>query len=321
MGAMASIAPGVGDEIGLAQPEFVGKSPRQLFWARFRQDRVALLGVAVIVALALLAIFAGVIADLVGHPVDRLYSDRTDEFGVPIGPDSSFVFGADVAGRDLFVRVLYGARTSLLVAGVSTAIAVLVGVTIGLVAGYFGRWVDTIISRVIDVVLSMPIFLFAIGIAAACGLRGCLGGSIQPGRPLVIFVIALFSWPYVARIVRGQTISIREKEFVEASRSLGASHVRIMAREVLPNLVAPIVIYTTLLIPSNIIFEASLSFLGLGLPDHIPSWGRMLADASQVFDVAWWTMVFPGAFLVATVHAFNLLGDGLRDALDPRTGR
>jgi peptide/nickel transport system permease protein len=134
-------------------------------------------------------------------------------------------------------------------------------------------------------------------------------------------VIALFSWPYIARIIRGNTLSIREKEFVEAARSLGASNRRIMFREVLPNLVAPIIVYTTLLIPSNILFEAALSFLGLGVPQNTPSWGQMLSDAASVFDVAWWLMLFPGLFLVATVLAFNLLGDGLRDALDPRTGR
>jgi peptide/nickel transport system permease protein len=136
-----------------------------------------------------------------------------------------------------------------------------------------------------------------------------------------VFVIALFSWPYIARIVRGNTLSIREKEFVDASRSLGAGSIRIMAREVLPNLIAPIIIYATLLIPSNILFEAALSFLGLGVPQTTPSLGQMLADAAGIFDVAWWLMLFPGLFLVATTLAFNLVGDGLRDALDPRTGR
>jgi peptide/nickel transport system permease protein len=137
----------------------------------------------------------------------------------------------------------------------------------------------------------------------------------------VIFVIALFSWPYIARIVRGQTLSIREREFIEAGRSLGASTSRIMLREVLPNLVAPIIVYVTLIIPQNILFEAALSFLGLGVPQQIPSWGRMIADGAQIFEVAWWLMVFPGVFLLATTLAFNLLGDGLRDALDPRTAR
>jgi peptide/nickel transport system permease protein len=138
---------------------------------------------------------------------------------------------------------------------------------------------------------------------------------------LVVIIIAFFSWPYIARIVRGNVLSIREKEFIEAARSLGAGNLRIMSREVLPNLVAPIIVYSTLLIPSNILFEAALSFLGLGVPQETPSWGRMLSDAAGVFDVAWWLMLFPGLFLVATTLAFNLVGDGLRDALDPRTGR
>ena len=172
--------------------------------------------------------------------------------------------------------------------------------------------------------LALPILLLAIGMAAACGTsaEGCLGGFIQPGtRRLVIFIIAIFSWPYIARIVRGNVLSIREKEFVEASRSLGAGNVRIMFREVLPNLVAPIIVYSTLLIPANILFEAALAFLGLGVSQDIPSWGRMLSDAATIFDVAWWLMVFPGLFLIATTLAFNLFGDGLRDALDPRTDR
>lgn len=303
----------------------VGKSPRQLFWERFKQDRAAIGGLVIITLLVLIAIFAGVISKyLLGHGPNELFQrEMTNEFGLPKGPNADFWFGADSAGRDVFVRVLYGIRTSLIVALLATGIAVAIGVVMGLVAGYFrGVW-DTLISRSLDVILALPLFLFAIGIVAACGTTadGCLGGLIAPGLPLVVFVLALFSWPYIARIVRGNTLSIREKEFVDASRSLGAGNIRIMAREVLPNLVAPIIIYATLLIPSNILFEAALSFLGLGVPQTTPSLGQMLADAAGIFDVAWWLMLFPGLFLVATTLAFNLVGDGLRDALDPRTGR
>jgi peptide/nickel transport system permease protein len=246
-----------------------------------------------------------------------------DDFGLPKGPNRDFLLGADLSGRDVLVRILYGARASLEVALVATFFAVVIGTIVGIVGGYFRGFTDTLVSRVIDIILALPLLLFAIGIVAACGSsrEGCLGGYIEPGKRLVIFVIALFSWPYIARIIRGSVLSIREKEFIEASRSLGASNVRIMSRDVLPNLVAPIIIYTTLLIPSNILFEAALSFLGLGLPPSEPSWGQMLSDASGAFDVAWWIMLFPGLFLIATVLAFNLLGDGLRDALDPRTGR
>jgi peptide/nickel transport system permease protein len=303
----------------------IGKTPWQLFWGRFRQDKLAFVGMGFIAFLILIAIFAPVISRLIAHhgPNDLFTRQMTDDFGIPKGPNSRFWFGADLAGRDLFVRILYGARTSLIVALLATAVSVVIGVTLGIVAGFFGGWVDTLISRAIDVVLSMPILLFAIGIVAACSTtkEGCLHGLAKPGLPIVVFVIALFSWPYIGRIVRGNTLSIREKEFIEASRSLGAGNVSIMFREVLPNLAAPIIVYSTLIIPSNILFEAYLSFLGLGVPQSTPSWGRMISDAAGIFDVAWWMMLFPGLFLFATTLAFNLFGDGLRDALDPRTGR
>ena len=324
---MATIAPET--ETAAALPgegvgAVAGRSPRQLFWARFKKDRAALFGLAVIVFLIIIALAAPLISKIVGHgPNDLFTREMTDEFGLPKGPNGEFWFGADDSGRDLFVRVVYGARTSLLVALVATGIAVGVGTILGIAAGYFGGIIDTIISRTIDIILSMPVLLFAIGIAAACSATasGCLGGLVKPGRPVVIFIIAAFTWPYIARIVRGNTLSLREKEFIEAARSLGAGHGRIMFREILPNLVAPIIVYTTVIIPSNILFEAALSFLGLGVPDRIPSWGRMLADSADIFDVAWWFMFFPGLFLITTTLAFNLLGDGLRDALDPRSER
>ena len=326
---MASIAPDTTtvEPLGavLETAEVEGKSPRQLFWERFRRDKAAIGSLIFLAILVLLAIFAGVIADrIIHHGKNELFQTQMlDDFGLPKGPNGDFWFGADQSGRDIFVRILYGARTSLLVALVGTGIAVVIGTIVGIVGGYFRGYADTAISRLIDIILAMPLLLFAIGIAAACGTtkEGCLGGVVQPGQRLVIFIIALFSWPYIARIIRGSVLSIREKEYVEAARSLGAGNMRIMSREVLPNLVAPIIIYTTLLIPANILFEAALSFLGLGLPPSTPSWGQMLSDASGIFDVAWWFMVFPGLFLVSTVLAFNLLGDGLRDALDPRTGR
>jgi peptide/nickel transport system permease protein len=320
---MTAVAPEQTLEAPIEAP-VAGKSPRQLFWARFKKDKAALLGLGMVILLIVLALLAPLFVRITGHGPNELFSrEMTDEFGLPKGPNKDFWFGADRPGRDVFVRVIYGARTSLLVAIVATGFAVLVGVILGTIAGYFGGKLDTLISRTIDVILSMPILLFAIGIAAACGASasGCLGGLIKPGLGVVIFIIALFSWPYIARIVRGNTLSIREKEFIEAARSLGAGNVRIMFREVLPNLVAPIIVYATLIIPSNILFEAALSFLGLGVPQTTPSWGRMLADAAPIFDVAWWLMVFPGMFLIATTLAFNLFGDGLRDAFDPRSDR
>jgi peptide/nickel transport system permease protein len=306
------------------ESEAPGRTPRELFWSRFKQDRLAFVGLGFIGMLVILALAAPLIAKLAGHGPNELFQrEMTDEFGLPKGPNDEFIFGADTVGRDAFVRVIYGARTSLLVAIVATGIATLIGVTLGTIAGFFGGLTDTIVSRTIDVILSMPLLLFAIGIAAACGAsrQGCVAGLVKPGLGLVIFIIALFSWPYIARIVRGQVLSIREKEFIEAGRALGMGNTRLMFREVLPNLVAPIIVYATLIIPSNILFEAALSFLGVGVPQNIPSWGRMLADGARVIEVAWWLMVFPGLFLLFTTLSFNLVGDGLRDALDPRTRR
>jgi peptide/nickel transport system permease protein len=321
---MTAVAPEQTLEAPIEAP-VKGKTPWELFWARFKKDKAALIGLGVVVLLGVLSLTAPLIANhIVGHGPNELFSRRmTDEFGLPRGPNSDFWFGGDQAGRDVFVRTIYGAQTSMLVALGATGIAVVIGVILGMLAGYFGGKIDTVISRVMDTMLSMPILLFAIGIAAACGadVVGCLGGAIKPGRLLVVLIIALFTWPYIGRIVRGNTLSIREKEFIEAARSLGASNARIMFREVLPNLVAPIIVYTTLIIPSNILFEAALSFLGVGVPQNTPSWGRILADAAGIFEVAWWLMLFPGLFLITATLAFNLLGDGLRDAFDPRSDR
>jgi peptide/nickel transport system permease protein len=299
------------------------RTPLELFWRRLREDRVAMAAFAFVVLLILVAIAAPLIVKLVGaRPPTEQSTKYLDSFGTPTGPSSKNVFGVDTLGRDLFSRVLYGARVSLQVALIATAISVFIGVVLGMIAGFYRGWVDTLISRLIDVLLAFPILLFGIGLASACSLgNGCLGGLIKPGLTVVIFVIAFVNWTYIARIVRGQVLSLREKEFIEASRSLGASNTRIIFRDVLPNLVAPIIVYTTLIIPQNILFEAALSFLGVGVQPPQASWGQMLAEATDIFDSAWWYMVFPGAALLLTVLAFNLLGDGLQDALNPRSGR
>ena len=312
------------EEAASTELAVVGRSPRQLFWARFKQDKAALVGGVVIIVLILLAIFGGPVAERVtGHPQNEPYSNMTDDFGLPKGPNSTFWFGADVAGRDLFVRTMYGARTSLLVGLVASGLAVALGTLIGVLAGFFGRWTDATLSRGADVMLAVPQLLISIGIVASCSTtkEGCVHGLIKPGLSIVIAVIVLFSWPYVARVVRGNTLSLKQKEFVEASRSIGSGSGRIIVGDVLPNLAAPIIVLTTLLIPQSILFEAALSYLGLGVPPDQASWGQILADASGLYDVAWWLMVFPGGFLVVTTLAFNLLGDGLRDALDVRTDR
>ena len=299
------------------------RSPMELFWRRLKQDKVAMVALVFIILLILAAVFAPLIVKLAGERGPNVQSTKyLDEFGTPRGPSADNIFGADTLGRSVFARVLYGARVSLEVALVATAVSVFIGVVAGLCAGFFRGWVDTVISRVIDVLLAFPILLLALGLASACSFgNGCLGGLIQPGLSVVIFVIAFVNWTYIARIIRGQVLSLREKEFVDASRALGASHSRILFRELLPNLVAPIIVYSTLIIPQNILFEASLSFLGVGVQPPNASWGAMLADATEIFDTAWWYMLFPGLFLLITVLAFNLLGDGLQDALNPRASR
>jgi ABC-type dipeptide/oligopeptide/nickel transport system permease subunit len=313
-----------GGAVALQPVAVVRKTPRKLFWERLRQDKAALAGGVVIILLVLIALFGGPLAaSITGHPQNTTYEGMTDAYGVPKGPNSQFWFGADASGRDLFVRTMYGARTSLFVGIVASGLAVLIGLVVGLTAGFFGGWVDTALSRFADVLLAVPQILIAVGIVAACSTTkdGCLGGLIQPGLTVVIAVITLFSWSYIARIVRGYTLSLREKEFVESARAAGASNLRILATEILPNLLGPLIVYSTLLIPTNILFEAALSYLGLGVPPDEASWGSILTDASQLYDVAWWLMLFPGAFLIITTLAFNLLGDGLRDAFDVRSER
>ncbi|WP_372789139.1 ABC transporter permease [Paraconexibacter sp.] len=325
-GAPETLDPGADSE-GLAPAEsgsdIAARSPLELFWRRLRRDKVALTALGVVGFVVLVAIFAPLIVKLFGTPGPNVQNpDLLDDFGLPSGPSSDNPMGVDERGRDVFSRVVYGSRLSLEVAFIATGITVVIGVTLGMIAGFYRGWVDTLLARTMDLMLAFPVLVLAIGVGVACsGREGCLGGAIQPGRGVVIFVISVASWPYMARIIRGQVLSLREREFVEAARSLGASNTRIIFREILPNLIAPIIVYSTILIPQNILFEAALSFLGVGVDVNTPSWGQMIASATGIFDIAWWFMVFPGLALVTTVLAFNIVGDGLQDALNPRTSK
>jgi peptide/nickel transport system permease protein len=307
-------------EEGAEPQKITARSPMQLFWRRLRRDKVAMVSLVFIMLLILMAIFAPAIVSIAGAPDPKTQSSEAlDVFGTPTGPSADHWFGVDRLGRDVFARTVYGARVSLEVAFISTGIAVFIGTVIGLLAGFYRGAVDTVLSRLTDVVLAFPILLLGLGLAAACsGANGCFRGLIQPGLPVVIMVIAIINWTYIARIVRGQVLSLREKEFVEAARSLGASDRRIIVHEVLPNLLAPLIVYSSLLIPANILLEAALSFLGVGVAGGTPSWGAMISEATSLFPDAWWFMLFPGLALLFAVLAFNLVGDGLQDALDPR---
>jgi peptide/nickel transport system permease protein len=291
-----------------------GRSPWRLAWRRLRRDKVAVASALVIVALAVIALCAPVIATLIGHPPNMPYSNTgLSATGLPVPPGSSFLFGTDNLGRDLFVRVVYGARISLLVGLLATVIATTAGVAVGMCAGYFGGVIDAVLARIVDSVLATPYVILALAIIIIFGSR-------VPSLVIVIGVIAFFSWAAIARVVRGQTLSIREREYVEAARSIGAGPLRIMFVDILPNLIAPVLVLATLAIPNAIVFESTLSFLGVGIQPPTASWGNLLASA-QDFPEAWWFLLFPAGFLLLTTLAFNLLGDGIRDALDPRTER
>jgi len=309
---------------GLEASAIQGRSLGQIAWLRLKRDKVAIAGGVVVVFLILVAVFAPLIVRLLGHPPSEFHENLIDPtLQVPRGKwggiSSDFLFGLEPQnGRDLFSRVVYGSRVSLLVAFLATVVAVGIGTVLGVISGYFGGWVDTVISRIMDVFLAFPLLLFTIALVGVIPERafGLSGNGLRIA--LLIVIIGFFSWPYIGRIIRGQTLSLREREFVDAARSLGARNSYILFRELLPNLMAPILVYSTLLIPTNILFEAALSFLGVGVRPPTPSWGDMLSRAVQWYTIAPNFMLFPGLAIFVTVLAFNLFGDGLRDALDPR---
>ncbi|GAA2089737.1 ABC transporter permease [Actinomadura alba] len=316
---------------GVDRKAIQGRSLGQIAWLRLKRDKVALGGGVVVLLLILAAVFAPVLVKLLGYPPDEFHRELIDPvFSRPTGAYGGIgwdhLFGVEpINGRDLFSRILYGARISLLVAFLATLLSVSIGVVLGMAAGYFGGWVDTVIARAMDVFLAFPLLLFAIALVGAIPSQASIFGLFELKDnslriALLIFIIGFFNWPYIGRIIRGQTLSLREREFVDAARSMGARSPHILFKELLPNLIGPILVYSTLLIPTNILFEAALSFLGVGVAPPTPSWGGMLSDAvtKQLYPIAPHFMIVPGLAIFITVMAFNLLGDGLRDALDPR---
>ena len=295
-------------------PSSLGPSQLRVVFRRFWRDRVARVSLVYLAFIVFAAVAAPLIALANGHPPNDLSHqyEMTTDLGLPKGPnwDLRFWFGADQYGRDLLTRTVYGARISLLVGVASTLVALVLGCAVGVVAGFLRGWVDGVLSRWVDVVLSFPILLLALAI------RAVFGASLW----IIIVVVAFATWPYISRIVRGQAMIIREQEYVHAARALGASDLRIMWEHVLPNLIGPLIVYGTLIVPVNILLEASLSYLGLGLPPPTATWGQMLADGQAYYATAPWMIAVPGFALLSTTIAFNLVGDALRDALDPRTG-
>jgi ABC-type dipeptide/oligopeptide/nickel transport system permease subunit len=300
----------------------VGRSLGQIAWRRLRRDRVAMAGGIFIVFLILVALVG---PHLVQNP-DTYHSNLIDPtFSRPTGPwggiSLAHPLGVEpVNGRDMLSRIVVGTQYSLLIGFLATVLAVVIGVFFGIIAGYFGGWIDAVIARAMDVFLAFPLLVFAIALIGVIPTSawGLSGNTLRVF--LLVFVIGFFAWPYMGRLIRGQVISLREREFVDAARSIGGRGPYILFRELLPNLVAPILVYSTLLIPTNILFEAALDYLGVGLVPPTPSWGQMLSNAvsNGFYYIDPMYMVIPGVAIFITVMAFNLFGDGLRDALDPR---
>ncbi len=304
-------------------------------WRRFRRDKAAIISGLFIIFL-LLAVYPGasLASALLGHGPDDIYGTNGLDPNslLPVGPfshvanldgsgNSFFLLGSDgQLGRDEFLRLLYGARVSLEVAIGATILGMVVGILMGAIAGYFGGWIDTIVSRITEVVMAFPVLLFIIALASTIGdrLNHVTLGFLQPGVFTLTVVIGVFGWYYPARIIRAVVLSLREKEFVEAARMLGASDARIIRSHLLPHLVAPIIVYSTLIVAQNVLLEAGLSFLQIGIPLGTPSWGNLLSTAPDYYLAQPWLMIWPGLAVLVTTLGFNLLGDGLRDAFDPR---
>lgn len=269
-------------------------------WKRLRRNKLAMLGLAIVLFLILIAILAPLLAPY--DPIMRIKEDSS------LAPSRTHLFGTDLLGRDIFSRVIYGSRISIEVGVVAVGISVILGLFFGALAGYFGRWPDAIIMRVADIFFAFPYILGAIAIMTILG-----SGIVN-----IFIAIGVLGWAYFARIFRGSILSIKNKEYIEAARALGAGNTRIITKHIFPNAIAPIIVLATMNVGTAIIVEAALSFLGIGVQPPTPAWGKMLSEALDFIDIAPWMMLFPGLAIVFTVLGFVLLGDGLRDAFDPK---
>jgi peptide/nickel transport system permease protein len=274
------------------------------YWIRFRHDRLALCGLVTIIVFVIAAILAPAIAPY--SPSEQFFDGLTLE-GSPLAPNSRFWFGTDTNGRDQFSRLLFGAQTSLLIGIVANFIAVLVGTCLGVVAGYLRGFVGAAIMRFTDLMMAFPPLLLAIALAAI----------LKPGLNIVILVIALVNWVQIARIIHAETLALSEREYIEAARAMGASTWRILWQHLLPHLVPTVIVYATLGIATTVLLESMLSFLGRGVQPPTPAWGMMIFESQSYFLNAPWLVFIPGAAILILALAFNLVGDGLRDVLDP----
>jgi peptide/nickel transport system permease protein len=284
------------------------KGTWQEVWERFRKDKFAVAGLVAIGILVFVAIAAPWIAP---HNPTTQYDDGLTMKGMPVGSSAKFWLGTDTLGRDLLSRLMYGARVSLVIGILANGLALLLGVIFGLTAGFFRGATETLIMRATDVMMAFPIYLLAVALVSV----------FKPGLWILIFVIGFVYWTPMTRVIHGEVLSIREKEFVAAARLTGCSNVRILYRHILPHLVAPIIVYTSLGIATTVLFEATLSYIGLGVQPPTPSWGQMISDGQNYYLSAPFLVIFPGLAIMITVLAFNLVGDGLRDAFDPQQRR
>ncbi|MFC7547851.1 ABC transporter permease [Plantactinospora sp. GCM10030261] len=307
----------------------VSKSPTRIAFERLRKDRVAVVSAGIFLFFVLIAIFAPLIVKIPGTDPYTYNQDLVDTYGFPtIGPNSEHWFGIEPRlGRDNFARWVYGARPSLIVAGTATVLTVLIGTTIGLIAGFVGGWVDRVLSWLIDFVLSLPFLLFAIAVSGVlvASLGGAEGAAAEEVATVrfwtLIGVLSFFGWAGLARLIRGQVLSLREREFISAARVLGVPTRKVLFKELLPNLVAPIMVATSVALPAYIVAEAGLTFLGVGLIEPTPSWGLTISFARTYYRADPLYLWLPVAGITILVLALSLLGDAVRDAFDPKTRR